>query len=102
MTCLEKLYPEKHCKFRGYLETRFSFIEYVYYWKVYVGCFIGGNNLDTILSGLTSTMISNYGSLNVFTSPVGRKFAYSNSISIGECISLCSANGFILAGIIDN
>ncbi len=81
---------------------RFSVIKSVYYWKAYVGCFIGGNNLDTILSSLSSTMILNYGSLNVFTSPIGRKFAYSNTISIGQCISLCFANGYILAGLIDN
>ena len=85
---------------RYYLNTWISF--FFSFKKAYVGCFIGGNNKDTILSSLTSTMILNYGSLNVFTSPIGRKLAYSNSISIGQCISLCFANGYILAGLIDN
>ena len=50
------------------------------------------------MSGLTSTMITS-SSLSPISTVHGRKLAYSSSMSIEMCVSLCLSNGFFVAGL---
>ena len=63
-----------------------------------MGCHIAGNNQEFMMSGLTSTMITS-SSLSPISTVHGRKLAYSSSMSIEMCVSLCLSNGFFVAGL---
>ena len=63
-----------------------------------MGCYIAGYNQEFMMSGLTSTMIAS-SSLSTVSTLHGRKLAFSSSMSIEMCVSLCLSNGFFVAGL---
>ena len=63
-----------------------------------MGCYIAGYNQEFMMSGLTSTMIAS-SSLSTVSTVNGRKLAFSSSMSIEMCVSLCFSNGFFVAGL---
>ena len=77
-----------------------------FYWLGYVGCYTHGSGIgaswDTLVDGLTSQMATAIGAMNTsITNNNNVLVMLSNGMTIESCISICTTNGFLYAGLIN-